>query len=113
MASSIVDGFTKIKQSKEMFQDFLRAVKGGIGERIIKGYIAKIDWILMDFKTQIHFPPEIRESIRQELDHSDSYQTDAIYEKILLLTPKNKELIETVMDSMIDGEEIQFTELKK
>lgn len=109
MAASIVTALNKLNQSKAFFEDFLRETKGGIGEIKAKVYIKKIEWILLDFKTITCFTDAIRESVKKEIE-SDSFQSDALHEKCLLLEPEKRELIENLIDALLKGEEIKIVD---
>jgi len=109
MASSIVTALNRLNQSKLFFEDFLRETKGGMGEMKAKAYLAKINWILMDFKTICSFGDDVRASVKAEIE-SDSLQVDAIYENLMLLTPDKRQLIETIIEGMLKGEEIKIVE---
>lgn len=109
--NSAISAIHHLRMAKEFYLDFIRQYKGSIGANIFKNYIKKIDFIFTDIKSNIHFNQSIRDGIRKELE-CDIFQIPAINEKISILTPNQRELIEATIDAMLAGEEIQIVDIK-
>ena len=106
-ASSVVNALIALRQAKEHFEDAIRENPGTTGQRLIRPYIQKIEWIYTDILTCPYFPEEIRMGIRSEWN-SDSFTIPAITEKIAQLTPEQRSMVEYVIDAIISGEELQI-----
>jgi hypothetical protein len=107
-SSDIVSAFHCLKQAQHHFTSFKNEMsKGSEGVRLSSIYIKKIEWMYMDFQTNILFSKDVRDGIRQEWA-SDPFSIPAIQEKISLIKPDQRELIETIVDGFLAGEEISF-----
>ena len=111
MQNNIVLGLHYLRMAKECFADLQREKKDSLLETMGKRYESKIDWIYNDFISCRHFTPEIREGCRREWG-SDVFAVPAIQEKIVLLDPDFRELIESVIDAKLNGEEILIQDIK-
>lgn len=106
--ADIVSGFRCLKQASDHFTSFKNEMqKGSEGVRLSSIYIKKIDWMYMDFQSNPLFPKEVREGIRKEWA-SDPFAVSAIEEKIALLKPDQRDLVETIIDGLLSGEQITF-----
>ena len=104
-STSLVAFLHNVKKAKEFAEDFNRAIK----KPILKNYINRLDYILNDFKSSILFPDDVRNAVRDEIE-SDVLVVDAIVDRIRLLNPPQREVIELIMDKIIAGEEILFVD---
>lgn len=102
-ATSLVAFLHHIKIAKEFGEDFNRA----LGKPILRNYIGRLDYILNDFQASINFPDDVRQAIREELQ-SDVMTVDAISDRIRLLNPPQREVVETLIDMIIRGEQVMF-----
>lgn len=91
------------KIALEYLESYFRDNRGSKGENLFKEYRRKINWILTDLKTCIHLPDDIRASISNQLN-SDVFAALAIMEKLVLLLPEQREVIEDVIDRISKGE---------
>lgn len=107
MRSNIVSAIHHLRLAKEHYQDLQREMPNSLGEKLGKRYEAKIDWIYTDFITNPNFPKEVREGCRKEWN-SDVFAVPAIAEKIALLQPEFRELLESVIDAKLNGEEVRI-----
>lgn len=110
MQSNIISAIHHLKMAKEHFQDLQREMPNSFGEKIGKKYEQKVDWIYTDFISCHLFPKEVREGCRKEWK-SDVFAIPAIAEKIALLQPEFRELIESVIDAKLNGEEILIQDI--
>lgn len=102
-ATSLVAFLHHIKIAKEFGEDFNRA----LSKPILRNYITRLDYILNDFQASIHFPDDVRQAIREELQ-SDVMIVEAISDRIRLLNPAQREVVEMLIDMIIKGEEVMF-----
>jgi hypothetical protein len=107
MKSSAISSIQHLRIAKEYMDDFVRANKKSIGGGIFNDYIRRIDWILKDIITYPYFSEQTREALREEYS-SDPLTTSALFEKIPLLSPEQKEVIEILVDGYLNGEQINF-----
>jgi hypothetical protein len=75
-----------------------------------KRYEAKIDWIYNDFISCTIFTDVIREGCRKEWE-SDVLAVPAIVDKVELLAPDKRELIEGIIDAILEGVEITLVDV--
>lgn len=107
--TTVVTFIHYIALAKLFAEDYVRFAKGTRGELLFSTYVKKIDWIIMDFKTYPHFPEEVRRCRKLELE-SDLLTTPSIAEKLHLLSPASKEVIEDMVDSMIKNNVVDYVE---
>jgi hypothetical protein len=110
MKSNIVLGLHYLRMAKECFADLQRENRNSILENIGKKYEGKVDWIYTDFISCHLFPNEVREGCRKEWE-SDVFAVPAIAEKIALLQPEFRELLESVIDAKLNGEEVRIEDV--
>ncbi len=111
-ASDLVNAIHSVRQAYEHFGSFQRENPGTIGARLMKQYCAKLEWIYGDIITYPLFPQVIRDGIRAEWE-SDVFTTLAIQEKIAKLSPKEREVVETIIDCIIAGDDITVEKSKE
>lgn len=103
--ANIVSGIHHLLMAREHFESFRRDHQQSKGDILFKGYTQRITWILTDLKTHPHLPEPVREGIKKEIE-SDVFAVPAINEKISLLKPEHREQLETIIDRLINGEEL-------
>ena len=82
------------------YEDYMRSANSiSIGYKLFKNYNDKVKWILKDLLTHPFFPADVREGIRKEVE-SDVLAIPEISEKLHLLTPKDREFVEGLIESM-------------
>jgi hypothetical protein len=101
--SDFLAGFQHLHRGYDHWQSFVRERPGGVAERLFGNYCRKIEWIAKDLITCPLFPSIVREGLKTEWN-SDAFMVDAIIEKVMVLTPGQREVIETVLDRIIAGE---------
>ena len=94
---------------KHYFDDYTRDNSNNYAGRLSALYSRKLDWIAKDIVLHPLLTPEIRERIKNELK-SDVFELLDIQQKIHLLSPEQRELIDKMIDAFLAGEEIVFTE---
>lgn len=94
----------------EHMQDFIRSNPGSKGAKLFEGYCKRLEWIYKDLNTHPFLSDEVRAGINREWN-SDCYATDAIKEKVALLDPEQRELVEVMVDAMLNGEEIKIEQI--
>lgn len=105
--SNIVSAIHHLRMAKEFFEDFCRQYKSSRGERLFGSFIKKIEFIYSEMISYPHLNDEVRDGIRREWN-SDVLAVPAMFEKIPLLPPDKREMLETIVDALLNGEEINF-----
>lgn len=95
---------------QEQFLDFCRQYPDSKGERLFKNCSKKIDNIFTDIITHPMMTQEVRDGIKNEIK-SDVFAVPAILEKIALLSPEQRDLIESTIDAMLDGIEVKMKDI--
>lgn len=103
MTSNIISFIQHLKLAQEHSQDFCRQYPGSKGEILFKNYSKRVEWILKDMITTRAFTDVIRDGIRREVN-SDLMAIPSINEKIALLNPVHREVIEDTIDQILNGE---------
>jgi hypothetical protein len=88
-------------------QDFIRQAPSTRGAVIFDGYSRKIKWILRDILTFPYFPDEVRAGIKAEIE-SDCFAVEAIHDKIPLLNPDQRAMLEELVEDMVAGKTIEI-----
>jgi len=70
-------------------------------------YIDKIEWIYRDFISNPILPQDVTSGIKEEWN-SDVFCVPAITDKVSVLRPDQREMIEEIIDGLIAGEEIKI-----
>jgi len=107
MRSSIVQAIQHLKQAEEFMQDFIRQAPSTRGAVIFDGYSRKVRWILRDILTFPYFTDEVRLGIRTEIE-SDAFAVEAIHDKIPLLNPEQRAMLEELVEDMVAGKTIEI-----
>ena len=108
-SSNIISGIHCLAQAFEHFDSFRMEHPGSAGEKVFKIYNNKIEWIAADLISHPFLPQEVRDGIRKEWE-SDVFIVPAIAEKVALLNPNQREMIESLVDAMLSGEEVNIVE---
>lgn len=106
MSSSIVQSIQHLKIANEFMNDFIRSAPNSRGALIFNDYSRRINWILKDIITYPYFCDEVREGIKKEIA-SDPFGVDAIFDKISLLNPLQRGMIEDLIEDVLKGKEIE------
>lgn len=107
--SNIVSGIQHLKRAFEHFESFRREYPGSKGERLFKGFNQRLNWVYSEMSTSPFLPEDIREGIKKEWN-SDVFTVDAIAENVALLSPEQRELVDTIIEGLLSGEQIQFVQ---
>ena len=105
--SNIISAIHSLKIAQEHFEDFRRDYPTSTGSKLFKIYIRKIQWIFSDFLAHPHLEDDVRQGIKEEIN-SDIFSVPAITEKISLLNPNQREMIESLIDSALEGKEFEI-----
>lgn len=106
MKSNVVLSIQNLQMSKEFMQDFIREHPDSRGANIFRGYVKRIDWIFNDILTYPFFSEQVREGMRNEIK-GDVFSVPALFEKIPLLNPEQREAVESIVDALLTGEQIE------
>jgi len=112
MSANIISAIQNLIMAKEQFEDFCRQFPETKGEKLFKTYSNKLNWIFQDIVTHPFLTEEVRNGIKKEIN-SDVFAIPAIHEKVALLTPEQRDMIETTLDAMIDGEEVKIVDINE
>jgi hypothetical protein len=107
MRSSVVQGIQHLKQADEFINDFIRQAPNTRGAVIFSMYSKKIRWILTDILTFPYFTDEVRAGIKAEIE-SDAFGVEAIHDKIPLLNPEQRAMLEELVEDMLAGKTIEI-----
>lgn len=108
--SNIISAIHHLKMAEEHYEDFIREYPGSMGTRLFKSYVAKIKWIQTDILSHPHINDEVRVGIKAELA-SDVFAVPAINDKVALLNPDQRSIIEETIDAMISGENVKIMDI--
>lgn len=106
-SGNVISAIQNLCRAKEHFQDFQREYPNSIGSIVFNKYLNKIDWIFKDILSATFITQEVRDGIREEIK-SDAFIVPAIYEKIAILNPSQRELIEETIDAMLEGQDVKI-----
>lgn len=104
--TDIISMIHYLRIAKDHAESFRREHPGTRGDYMMKRYCDRIEWIYNDLKTHPFLPSVVSEGIRNEWE-ADVYAVDANYEKIALLNPEQREVMESILDAVIAGEQIE------
>jgi hypothetical protein len=104
--ANIISAIHSLKIAQEHFADFRREYPTSAGAKLFKVYEDKIDWIFRDFLSHPHLDDRIREGIKAEIN-SDVFSVPAISEKVTLLDPEQRDMIEKIIDAVLADEHFQ------
>ena len=104
---SLAKSLHHIHLAKQYFEDVRCGTNGDI-KAIFNQYIQKCDWIISNVKDRL--PQENRIALSSELE--GSIDIEAIMDKLIHLDSKQKIFIESLINSLLKGEEIIITENK-
>jgi hypothetical protein len=110
--ANIINAIQNLKMAQEQFEDFERQFPNSQGSRLFKRYNDKINWIFSDIITHPFLPEVIRNGIKDEI-RSDVFAVPAILEKVALLSPEQRDIIESTLDAMLSGEEVKIVDIKE
>ena len=107
MRSSVVQAIQHLKQAEEFMNDFVRQAPNTRGSVIFIMYSKKVRWILTDILTFPYFTDEVRLGIKTEIE-SDVFGVEAIHDKIPLLNPEQRAMLEELVEDMVAGKTIEI-----
>jgi hypothetical protein len=107
MRSSVVQAIQHVKIADEFMNDFIRSAPTTRGAIIFGQYSRKLRWILSDIITYPHFDDEVRKGIKVEIE-SDCFAVEAIHDKIPLLNPEQRAMLEELVGDMLAGKTIEI-----
>jgi len=109
--SNIISAIHHLRMAEEHYADFIREFPESMGTRLFKSYIAKIKWIYTDIISHPYITQEVRDGIKNEIS-SDIFAIPAINDKVALLNPEQREMIEDTIDAMLSGENVKIIDTK-
>lgn len=103
--NSLRKAFYHLKMSQQYFEDVVRQVPGTVGAKLSKEYARKISFIENNFRSSPLLPSDLIQGFREEMG-SDIMFHESISEKLLRLSPKQKESFENIVDELLNGQSI-------
>lgn len=107
MGSSVVSFIHHLKLADEYAKDFVRSAPGTRGAVIFDNYSKRIAWIFRDVITYPHFGDEVREGMRNEIA-SDAFSYDSLTEKLALMNPEQREMLEGLLTDILKGKTVEI-----
>ena len=107
MGSSVVSFIHHLKLADEYAKDFVRSAPGTRGAVIFDNYSKRIAWIFRDVVTYPHFGDEVRDGMKKEIA-SDAFSYDSLTEKIALMNPEQREMLEGLLDDILKGKTVEI-----
>lgn len=107
MGSSVVSFIHHLKLADEYAKDFVRSAPNTRGSIIFDNYSKRIAWIFRDVVTYPHFGDEVREGMRKEIA-SDAFSYDSLTEKIALMNPEQREMLEGLLTDILKGKTVEI-----
>ena len=107
MVSNFITTIHHLRICAEYMDDIVRQAPGSRAAVLFEGYSKKIKWILRDISTYPYFTESIRDGIKTEIA-SDPLTYRAIMERISLLAPQQRDLLEFVIDDLLTGKQIKI-----
>jgi hypothetical protein len=108
MRSSIVQSIQNLKLADEYMNDFIRSAPNTRGSAIFTDYSRRVNWILRDIITYPFFDDEVRKGVRTEVK-SDAFSVPAIFEKIPLLNPEQRQMMEDLVEDILAGKTVTIS----
>lgn len=105
-SSDIISGMHELRKAYARYENFQLEYPGGKGANLFKEINKRIYWCYTQLLTHPSLPETVREGIKAEWE-SDVFTVDAISEKVALLNPEQRETLEVLLDSILNGEEIE------
>ena len=103
--SNIISSIHHLKQAVEHWESFQREHPGSKGDKLFEVYKKRVQWIYTDVITHPFLPHNVTDGIKKEWA-SDVFTPQAIEEKIRLLNPDQREAVDVLLDSILNGEQI-------
>jgi len=104
--SNIIASIHHLKITAEHWQSFQREHPASKGANLFGTYCKRIQWIINDMVTHPLLPQTVRDGIKAEWN-ADVFAVDAIAEKVTLLNPEQREVLELIVEQLLKGESIK------
>ena len=99
----LAKGLYHIQIAKDYYEMLKNAKAAGVNN-----WLNKLNYLTNDVLTRL--TKENADWFREEVIKGDNIFFDAVSEKLMHLNPKQKEQIELIVNSMVNGEDIEFTQ---
>lgn len=100
---SLAKGMHHVNIAKMYFEDLKLSSQKEV-KHIFNQYVQKCDWIVSNLSGRLN--DFNRKNLEEEL--KDSISFEAINDKLILLTPEQRELLEKVIDALVDGQKVEI-----
>jgi len=107
--SNIVQGFHHLRKAQLNFEVVKSISHTTFKHNVQTTLIDRIELLKNNFITHLsfNFPPLVKDGINKEWQ-SDVLAVDNIYNLLHLLSPEKRELVETIIEALIKGEEFEI-----
>jgi len=107
--SNIVQGFHHLRKAQLNFEVVKSMSHTTFKRQVQSTLIDRIELLKDNFLTHLSFdfPREVKDGINNEWQ-SDVLAIDNIYNLLHLLTPEKRELVETIIEALLNNENIEF-----
>lgn len=109
--ANIINAIQNLKMAQEQFEDFCRQYPDSAGEKLFKRCSNRVNGIFTEILSNPYLTSEVRDGIRSEIK-SDVFAVPAILEKVALLSPEQRDMIELTIDAMLEGQEVVIMDKK-
>lgn len=103
--NSLRKAFYHLKMSGDYFEDVLRESPNTLAGKLSSIYTRRIKWILNDFNANPSLPKYAAEDFKNDIN-GDLMFFESISQKCLQLSESQKESLESLIDELLKGEEI-------
>ena len=103
----LAKGLYHIQIAKDYYE-MLKLDTNYTAKSFLNNWLNKLNFLTNDVLTRL--TKENAEWFREEVIKGDNIFFDAVSEKLMHLNPKQKEQIELIVNSMVNGEDIEFTQ---
>lgn len=104
--SDIASAIQHLKMAQMHLESWMMDHPGTKGVQLFRQFVKKIVWMFDQIITNPFLPAPVRAGAQHEIE-SDVFAVPAITEKIALLNPEQREILEDVIEKAIRGE-IEF-----
>jgi hypothetical protein len=102
---SLTKGVYYLKCAIEFVEDFKRScLVQARGDAMV--WVNKLNWVLNDIYSAL--TPESRERFKKEIAYGDVFYFPEMSQKLLQMTPAQREMMEMIAGEILKGEEIKI-----
>jgi len=111
-ADDIISAINGLKRAYEHFGSVQREYPGSRLAQMMKLYSRKVEWIINDFITCPQLTDRVRADLKKEWE-TDAFIIPALMEKVCSLPSEQREVLETIVDYLLEGDVLKIEVLDK